>query len=40
MAKRLSEQLVVCLDNEDYAASLERPKIYIALPDTEADKNG
>jgi len=35
-----SEQLVVCLDNEGYAASLERRKIYIALPDLEADKHG
>ena len=35
-----SEQLVVCLDNDGFAASLERRKIYIALPDPEAEKNG
>ena len=34
------EQLVVCLDNEGYAASLERRKIYIALPDLEAERHG
>ena len=34
------EQLVVCLDNEGYAASLERRKIYIALPDLEAETHG
>ena len=35
-----SEQLVVCLDNDGFAASLERRKIYISLPDPEAEKNG
>lgn len=40
MADTPSEQLVVCLDNEGYTASLERRKIYIALPDPDADKNG
>ena len=35
-----SEQLVVCLDNEGNTASLERRKIYIALPDPEAEQNG
>ena len=40
MAKRQSEQLVVCLDNDGFAASLERRKIYIALPDPGADENG
>jgi len=40
MAKTPSEQLVICLDNEGYAASLERRKIYVALPDAEAEKNG
>ncbi|MDB5502178.1 MAG: hypothetical protein JWR89_2080 [Tardiphaga sp.] len=40
MAKTPSKRLVVCLDNEGYAASLERRKIYIALPDPDADKNG
>ena len=40
MTPTRSEQLVVCLDNEGYAASLERRKIYVALPDPDADKNG
>jgi hypothetical protein len=40
MTKTPSELLVVCLDNEGYAASLERRKIYIALPDAEAEKHG
>jgi hypothetical protein len=40
MAKTTSKQLVVCLDNEGYDASLERRKIYIALPDPEADSDG
>lgn len=35
-----SEQLVICLDNEGYAASLERRKIYVTLPDEEAEKRG
>ncbi len=35
-----SEQLVVCLDNEGNAASLERRKIYVALPDPDAEKHG
>jgi hypothetical protein len=40
MAKTPSKQLVVCLDNEGYAASLERRKIYVTLPDPKAEKNG
>lgn len=40
MIKKSSEQLVVCLDNEGYAASLERRKIYVALPDPDAEKHG
>ena len=40
MANALSEQLVGCLDNEGHAASLERRKIDIALPDPDADNNG
>jgi hypothetical protein len=31
---------VVCLSNEGYAASLERRKIYVALRDSEAERNG
>jgi len=39
MAKPRSKQLVVCVDNEGYAASLERRKIYVALRDPAAEKH-
>ena len=32
--------LVLCLRNDGYEASLERHKIYSALPDREATKHG
>ncbi|MFZ2508897.1 MAG: hypothetical protein WAW79_10560 [Steroidobacteraceae bacterium] len=32
--------LYICLDNSGYEASLERRKIYIAVPDTKAEKLG
>jgi hypothetical protein len=34
-----AKQLVVCIDNKGYAASLEKRKIYITLRDTEAEKH-
>jgi hypothetical protein len=40
MAKAQSKQLVVCIDNDGYAASLERRKIYVALGDPAAEKHG
>jgi hypothetical protein len=40
MAKLQSKQLVVCIDNEGYAASLEKRKIYVALRDAGAEKHG
>ena len=40
MARSQSRQLVVCVDNEGYPASLEKRKIYLALPDSAADKHG
>ena len=40
MAKLPSKQLVVCIDNEGYPASLERRKIYVALRDPAAEKHG
>ena len=40
MAKVQSKQLVVCINNEDYPASLETRKIYLALRDPAADKHG
>jgi len=40
MAKTATKQLVVCINNSDYPASLERRKIYVALRDLAADKHG
>lgn len=40
MAKPQSKQLVVCIKNEGYPASLEKRKIYVALRDPVADKYG
>lgn len=40
MAKTQAKQLVVCIDNEGYPASLEKRKIYIALADRAAEKHG
>ena len=39
MAKSQAKQLVVCVDNEGYAASLEKRKIYVALRDPTAEKH-
>ena len=33
-------QLVVCVNNESYSASLEKRKIYLVLRDTIAEKRG
>ena len=40
MAKSQTKQLVVCIDNDGYMASLEKRKIYIALRDAKAEKHG
>ena len=32
-------KFVICIDNSDYPASLERRKIYEVLPDSDAEKN-
>jgi hypothetical protein len=40
MTKAQAKQLVVCVDNEGYAVSLEKRKIYVSLRDTAAEKNG
>ena len=33
-------RLVICLDNKGYEVSLERRKIYVAMPDAKAKKLG
>lgn len=40
MAKPQAKQLVVCVDNEGYQASLEKRKIYLSLRDPVAEKHG
>jgi len=40
MTRTQATQLVVCIDNDGYAVSLERRKIYVALRDTAAEKLG
>jgi hypothetical protein len=40
MTKPQAKQLVVCVDNDGFSASLEKRKIYVALRDTGAEKNG
>jgi hypothetical protein len=35
-----SKRLVICLDNSGYEVSLERRKIYVALPDAQAEELG
>lgn len=39
MAKS-TRRLVICLDNSGYGVSLERRKIYVAIPDARAEKYG
>jgi hypothetical protein len=40
MARPRTKQLIVCINNDGYLASLERRKIYVALRDAEAEKHG
>jgi hypothetical protein len=40
MAESQARQLVMCVNNEGYPASLERRKIYVALRDADAEKHG
>jgi hypothetical protein len=40
MAKSQSKQLVVCVGNEGYPASLEKRKLYVMLRDPSAEKHG
>jgi hypothetical protein len=37
---RAAKRLVICLDNAGYEASLERRKIYVAIPDARAARFG
>jgi hypothetical protein len=40
VGKLRTKQLVVCVNNEGYPASLEKRKIYVALRDAAAEKHG
>jgi hypothetical protein len=40
MTETQTHQLVVCVENDGYLASLEKRKIYIALPDADAERRG
>ncbi len=40
MSKPQSKQLVVCVKNKGYSASLEKRKLYVALRDQAAEKHG
>ena len=40
MARNSARHLVVCIDNTDYPAALEKRKLYVALKDPAADKRG
>jgi hypothetical protein len=40
MPKPSSRQLVVCVDSTGYPASLEKRKIYVAIRDVAAEKQG
>jgi hypothetical protein len=35
----MKEPFVICIRNDDYPASLEKRKIYLKLPDQEAEKH-
>jgi hypothetical protein len=37
---RAAKRLFICLDNTGYEVSLERLKIYVALPDGRAERSG
>lgn len=40
MARLRTKNLIVCVDNDGYPASLEKRKIYVALRDLDAEKHG
>jgi len=35
---RAAKRLVICVDNSGYEVSLERRKIYVSLPDAQAER--
>ena len=37
---KAAKRLFICLDNAGYEASLERLKIYVALPEAKAERTG
>ena len=39
-AAALGRQFAVCVDSDGYEVSLERNKIYVVLPDKDAEKEG
>jgi hypothetical protein len=39
-SRRGRKRYVVCVSNQGYEASLERRKLYVALPDREAARSG
>ena len=39
-SKEISHEFVVCINNENYPASLELHKIYRVIPDEDADAEG
>jgi hypothetical protein len=40
MARAPAKQFFVCIDNDGYAASLEKRKIYVGWRDANAEKHG
>ena len=40
MAKAQPQQFVVCIENDGYPTSLEKRKIYLMLPDPDAEQTG
>jgi hypothetical protein len=40
MPRTSNQLLVVCIENDEYEASLEKRKIYVALNDSAAKKHG
>jgi hypothetical protein len=40
MAKKASRHYVLCIENDGYAASLEKRKIYVSISDIVAEERG